>query len=706
MTSGLTELILDRAPSAVISLDERGLVTYWNPSAEVLFGIPCELALGRPVAELIIPERARAAHAAGIDRFLATGHGPLVNRRVEMAAVRADGTEFPVELAISAVRQQSPWTFTAFVRDLSEREQGERERSRLVEELRQALRLAEQRFDAVVGSLSDPVTIRDRQNRLIYANRAALAHLGIESPQALRNTPPEQIMADYLVWGEGGDEITMDQIPSVRILAGEEAPEPLVIRTIHRDSGVQRWNLLKAAPLLDEAGEVEATIMVIEDVTEQKRAERRSAFIAHVSEVLASSLDYQETLRNVAQLAVPDIADWCAVDLIDEDGDRRPVAVAHVDPNRLALAEQLRQYEPARLDPDRGMGLVVRTGEPLVYPEIPDEMLVQAAIDDRHLELLREVGFRSAVIVPMRQGTQTLGTLTLVDAESGRVLEQADLELAEQVAARAAVATENSRLYSQRSEIAHTLQQSLLPAQLPDIPGYELAGVYIPAYAGTEVGGDFYDVWEVPGGWMIIMGDVTGKGVEAAALTSLVRHTVRATSEFVSSPAQVLAHVDRTLKRQRARSICTALCVRLEPQRAILAVGGHPLPLVVTAEKVDRTGEHGPLLGGFEAPRWQDTDVDLEPGAAIVSYTDGVTDAIGTDGTRYGIRRLMDTLDRCRGRSASGVVELMTNALSTFQIGPHADDTAILVLRRLPPAPLSTAAPSGGARNEPVAGYR
>jgi sigma-B regulation protein RsbU (phosphoserine phosphatase) len=163
--------------------------------------------------------------------------------------------------------------------------------------------------------------------------------------------------------------------------------------------------------------------------------------------------------------------------------------------------------------------------------------------------------------------------------------------------------------------------------------------------------------------------------------------------------------VDRTLKRQRTRSICTALCLRLEPQRAILAVGGHPLPLVVTAEKVDRMGEYGPLLGGFAAPRWQDTDVDLEPGAALVSYTDGVTDAIGTDRTRYGMQRLIDTLDRCRGRCASSVVELVTNVLGTFQIGPHADDTAILVLRRLPAAPLRTAS-SADPRSEPVASSR
>jgi PAS domain S-box-containing protein len=681
MSQSLTELVLDRAHNAVVWLNEHGVVTYWNPSAVRLFGISKDEAMGRPVAELIIPERFRAAHIAGLKRFLTDGTGPVLDRRIELAALRRDGSEFPVEMTISALPQDSGWLFSAFVQDLSARVETEREREQLVQELRSALHGSQRRFEAIVGSLSDPVTIRDRDHRIIYANHAALVHLGFDSIDELRETSPDKIMSDYRVLGEDGRVISMEDVPSVRILGGEPA-EPLLIRTVNLKTGAERWNLLKAAPLIGPNDEVEATIMVIDDVTEQKRAERHATFLAQASEVLASSLDYQRTLRNVAALAVPDLVDWCAVDLFDDEGDRIPVAVAHVDPARVALAQELRTYTPARTSPDRGLGTVLRTGEPVLYPDISDEMLRRGAVDDRHLELLRSVGMRSVVMVPMKLADRTLGAMTLVSAESGRVIDQSDVNLVEQIAARAAVAIENSRLYSERSRIAHVLQKSLVPEQLPEIVGYELASAYFPAVAGTEAGGDFYDVWEADGGWMIVIGDVTGKGVEAAALTAMVRHSLRATSEFVSSPAELLARLDSALKKRESLSVCTALCLRLEGGRVIVAAGGHPLPFSITPDGVGTVGEYGPLLGGLENVRWRETTVELEPDSTLILYTDGVTDAIGGDGARYGTQRLKQTLSTLPDGSAANMVERLVEVLAEFQVGPNADDVAVLALRR------------------------
>ncbi len=681
MAGTLTELLLDRAHSAVVSMDEQGIITYWNPSAERIFGMTGSTALGQVMADLLVPDRYRDAHARGVARFLATGEGPALDHRIEMAALRADRTEFPAEITLSALPDGRSWTFHAFIRDISERKQHEAEHERLIGELRRALDGSERRFAAIVGSLSDPVTIRDREHRFVYANPAAVTHLGFGSWEELRDTSPDAIMADYRVFAEDGRPVSMDDIPSVRILRGEAA-EPLLIQTVHRRTGQRRWELLKSAPVLDSSGEINATIMIIEDVTERQHAELQATFLARAGDVLASSLHYEQTLRNVAELAVPTIADWCAVDLLDEQGDRHPVVIAHTDPARLALAEELRAYRPDRLDPEDGLGSVFRTGQPVLYPEVSEEMLERAAIDERHLELLKTVGFRSGMIVPIRLGGRTLGAMTLVAAESGRVLDRFDMQLAEQLAARAAVAIENSRLYSERSAVAHTLQQSLLPDALPEIPGYELATIYVPALQSSEVGGDFYDAWEVNDGWMLVIGDVTGKGVKAASVTSLVRHTLRAASEFESSPALLLAHVDRALKKQRTLSICTALCLRLEGGRAALAVGGHPLPLQLDDDGVTQIGVSGPLLGGFAEVSWDELTFGLHPGSTLLTYTDGVTDALGADGSRFGLARLRDTLSQCRGSGAPAVANRVAGALDEFQSGGRADDTAVLALHR------------------------
>ena len=701
MASTLAEFILDRAFAAIVSMDEQGRVTGWNPSAEATFGRRREEALGRQVEELIVPEAYREAHRAGLARFLATGEGRMLDRRTEMSALRADGTEFPIEMTISARHDGERWSFHAFAVDITERKEAERERERLVEELHRALQGSVRRFEAIVGSLGDAVTIRDRQHRFIYANPAAVAHLGFTSWEELRDTSPDAIMSDFEVWDEHGREVRMQDIPSVRLLRGEEAG-PMLIRTVHRRTRAEQWNLLKAAPLLDERGELEATMTIIEDVTQQRRGELRSAFLAQASAVLASSLDYEETLGNVARLAVPEVADWCAVDLFDEDGERQPVAVAHADPQLLSVVEELRRYEPGA---EQGLRRVFTTGESLLYPEIADDLLGRAVDDERHIELLRAVGLRSALAVPMRLGERILGVLTLVTSESGRVLDESDVQLAEQVAARAAVAIENSRLYSRRSSIARTLQLSLLPEQLPAVPGYDLASVYLPAMAGSLVGGDFYDVWPVGENWLVVIGDVTGKGVEAAALTAVVRHTMRTASEFLSSPAELLAHVDRTLKHRPSLSVCTALCLRVKGERATLAVAGHPLPLYVVGTTVTKLGEHGPLLGAFAGASWRDINVQLEPGGTVVAYTDGVTDARDAERQRFGLDRLCDALSECGDRPATEVVQRLTSALASFQKGGHADDTAALVVRRLSASKLDAAsAPPRGQDVDLLAG--
>ena len=184
-----------------------------------------------------------------------------------------------------------------------------------------------------------------------------------------------------------------------------------------------------------------------------------------------------------------------------------------------------------------------------------------------------------------------------------------------------------------------------------------------------------------------MVGDVTGKGIEAAVLTSLARHTLRTASEFVSSPAALLARLDRTLREQPQPSICTALCVRLEPDRLVLASGGHPLPLMITADGVEQLGAHGPLLGAFPDAQLNDVVARLPPEATLIAYTDGVTDAVRGDGERFGVERLLDALDALPGlQRADGDRHAQRVAGAASASGRHVDDTAAVVIRRTAPA--------------------
>jgi serine phosphatase RsbU (regulator of sigma subunit) len=487
-------------------------------------------------------------------------------------------------------------------------------------------------------------------------------------------------MGPYETVAEDGAEIRMEDLPSVRLLRGEQ-PEPLLLRSVHRRTGEEQWVLLKATAVRDETGAIEAAATIIEDVTATKRSALRMEFLAQASQVLASSLDYQQTLRNVAGLAVPQIADWCAVDLFSEEGTREPVAVAHSDPGKLETARRLRAYEPEELDPDQGLGRVRRTGESLLYGEIPDELLVAAAVDEEHLRLLRAVGMRAVLIVPLKARSRTIGTLTMVSAESGRSFDRGDLEFAEQIAERAALAVENARLYSERSEVARTLQRSLLPEAHPEIPGWEIAALYRPAGHGNEVGGDFYDFWEVEDEWLMMIGDVTGKGVGAAAMTSLVRHTAWTASDYDRRPARILARVDTALKRRPALSVCTALCLRISLDRGMIAAGGHPLPLRLSGEGISEIGRPGALLGAFDNVERAEVPFRMRPGETLVAITDGVSDTVGAAGERFGMGRLHDALGELNGRPPHAICQGLADALAAFQVGSQADDTAIIVMR-------------------------
>ncbi len=221
---------------------------------------------------------------------------------------------------------------------------------------------------------------------------------------------------------------------------------------LRRVDGTYRWFLARGIPLKDEQGQITRWFGTCTDIEDQKRTEEKEHFLAEASAVLASSLDYETTLANVAKLAVPHLADWCAVHVVEAEGTVRPLAVAHINPDKVRWAQELQSRYPYDPNASRGFAEVLRTGQPIFYPKITDAMLVAAARDEEHLRIMREVGFTSAMIVPMKVQERILGALTFVSAETGRPYTQADLTVAEDLVLRAALAVDNARSYKAAQE--------------------------------------------------------------------------------------------------------------------------------------------------------------------------------------------------------------------------------------------------------------
>ena len=391
-SQAITSAILDVSLDAVVTIDHQGVTTEFSAGAERLFGYSRAEAIGRPMSELIVPPPLREAHRQGMERYLATGEARVLGRRIEIDAMRADGTIFPSELAILRLPGVDPPRFTGFLRDISDRRRAE-EALRTLAEQNQAARAEAEKQAAEATYLA--------------------AQLQAQTVELEQQAEESASLAEEL----------------------EESNQQLII------------TLQEAEAARDRAA----------------TSERHAKFLADASALLASSLDYEATLASVTHSVVPELADWCSVELVEEGGSVRQLAVAHVDPGKVEWARRLREKYPPDLAAESGLPNVLRTGKSELFPEIPDELLVAAARDSTHLELLRGLGFKSGMIVPLSSRGRTLGALTFVAAESGRRYTADDLARAEELGRRAAVAVDNARLFRESQQaraVAESANQS------------------------------------------------------------------------------------------------------------------------------------------------------------------------------------------------------------------------------------------------------
>jgi len=328
------------------------------------------------------------------------------------------------------------------------------DRSRVEDELRRS----RDELAIVLDGVSEGITAQDSRGNIVYANQSAAQTLGYASVDELLSASFSEIAQKYTLLDEDGDPFPVDKLPGRQIFQGA----PSASARIHfrlLQTGEDRWSIVDANPVRDTGGKVVLAVNIFRDITNFVRAEHAQKMLAEAGKILASSLDYEATLENIANLAVTYLADWCSVHLIDENEEVYRLAVTHKDPAKVEAAREFEQLYPPDREANSPLYGVLRTGEPFFIPEITDEMLLAASRGPDYDRRLRELGLRSGMTIPLTARGRTFGAISLVWGDSGHRYTKEDIDLVLELSRRAAIAIENARLYQEAQALNAELEQ-------------------------------------------------------------------------------------------------------------------------------------------------------------------------------------------------------------------------------------------------------
>ncbi|CAA9313518.1 MAG: Serine phosphatase RsbU, regulator of sigma subunit [uncultured Frankineae bacterium] len=714
---------VEQLPGAVIAVDLESRVVAWSAGAQELYGWTAEEAVGQNVRELIglVPERADEVKAA-----LHAGR----SWSGEFRTLRKDGTPMLVWVSNGPVRDDAgdvvgvvgvSLDITSYASALTARaEQLQDARARaelLADRNARLVRLSEALGAALEDDAIAAVVVRHAvdalhvdaggvtviDQRVVGGSKGGrlrvLASVGYE-PEVVatyESLPLEAAtpLTDLLRAGEPvrteSRQELVDRYPHLPHSSLSESIACVPLEVEGRVLGVLAVSSVRPAAFGDDDVVFLLTLarqgaQAMERgrlLAAEREARRRVTFLAMASARLATSLDFHQTIDAVAALAVPAAGDWCSVHLLDEHGAPQLVTVHHRDPElQDLLTELFVRYPP---DPGRGSGIGQAVGEQRTvhHSAFPDEVVRAIARDPWHYDALTRLGLGSALVVPLQVVGRTIGVLTLTSEQQHHYTE-ADVELVEDLARRMATAVDNALRYRQERETALTLQRSLLPRALPELPGLTVAHRYRPGTAGAEVGGDWYDLVPLTRGRVgLVIGDVMGRGIAAAAVMGQLRAAVRACALVEDSPSAVLGLVDAAMSSLGQTSLTTCLYGVLDPATATLrlASAGHLPPLVVHR---DGGGQYvelepGPPLGVGTAPP-SETVVHLPEGALLLLFTDGLVEGRAQP-VEEGLLALRNAVAELGELEPSGVEQLCDTLLRVMgRDGRPDDDSAMLAV--------------------------
>jgi serine phosphatase RsbU (regulator of sigma subunit) len=404
-----------------------------------------------------------------------------------------------------------------------------------------------------------------------------------------------------------------------------------------------------------------------------------------VTRLLLDNSTFSEavTLQRCARLLAGGIASWVVMDVERAGQLRRQIAIGPRGTEPERIARSVRGTDPV---PATVSWQVHSTGKSALTAHAEDAGALGADPDGNPLLLL--MGAASFCCVPISDGSTGYGTLTLARQPSETPFELVDLALAEELGHDLAIAMRVDRMFRRRAEVAQALQASLLPSRLPEVPGLDLAAAYIGATDWQEISGDFYDVFPVPdgAGWGFVVGDVSGKGEEAAAMTAAARHAARAMALLKPDPAGVLSGVNEVLLTgdYEDRFVTAKVAYLRQDEGAVrvrVAGAGHPGPAVVRADGRVEVLEGGGLpLGMFTGIEPDVAELALADGDLLFFFTDGVTEARGTDRS-YFEDQLADQLAAVAGGTAAETVRAVQELVTEFSGGELRDDMTMLAVK-------------------------
>ena len=697
--------LLDGLTIAAVALDPDGTVVYANPTALDLFGSPFDDLVGAEARTRLIDEPERGA----IDQVL-----KLVRRTGswtgELTMLAGGTTPVPVRTSWTQLDGQPDSGALVLVEATDQAADPYAPGQPLGSRLRRLAAVTSELLAADdVGQVSAIVT--DHMMKAAGATSASLSLLVGDDTLALLAL-------------RGGLEETAGRWATYPLASNVPTAECVLTRRpvlVRRDEVQQRYpelggmaegtGSLLCLPLIPgdhralgavslsfpgrrELSEAEnlflrlladTCAMSIERIEAQHAArdrEAKLAFLADASARLSSDLDYETTLTAVAEAAVPWFADWCAISLA-EDGILRTIAVAHTHPERIGLVRELQERYPNDPRSDQGGYGVLRSGRSQLVPDITDDLLVGAARDEDHLELMRALNLHSGMLCPLKVGDRVFGVISWVAGEEGRRFSEDDLAFAEDLARRAAIAIDNAELHSQVRTAALELQRAVLPDELPRVAGWSTSVQYLPA-GRTDAGGDFYDVVELDDGRLaMFVGDVMGRGVAAASVMAQMRSAIRTLVAVDPSPAAVLAGMDRVFDALHVEQLVTMVYAVADPGLHQLQVinAGHPPPVLLAADGQIELLEHPSTLilgvgGGQRAVR----SAEFRPGDRLLLYTDGLVERRGEDADSA-LARLITALQTPR---TDELDDWLSAVVEELRDPTRDDDVAALLVARDP----------------------